>query len=75
VIGPLRDLIEIGIEQTSDKYRYPEAIKALRRLRDDYQRAGDMEGFAVYLDELRHRQHRKTSFIAKLEAAFSTAPD
>jgi hypothetical protein len=34
-----------------------------------------MEGFAMYLDELRHRQHRKTSFAVKLEAAFATAPD
>jgi uncharacterized Zn finger protein len=75
VIGPLRDLIEMGIERTSDKYRYPKAIKTLRRLRDDYQRAGDMEGFAMYLDELRHRQRRKTSFVAKLEAAFAMAPD
>lgn len=47
----------------------------LRRLRDDYQRAGDMEGFAIYLDELRHRQRRKTAFAAKLEAAFAMAPD
>jgi hypothetical protein len=53
----------------------PLAIKTLRRLRDDYQRAGDMEGFAMYLDELRHRQRRKTSFVAKLEAAFAMAPD
>jgi hypothetical protein len=71
VIGPLRDLIEMGIERTSDKYRYPKAIKALNRLRDDYQRAGDEEGFTTYLDELRQRQRRKTSFIAKLDAAFA----
>ena len=75
VIGPLRDLIEMGIERTSDKYRYPKAIKTLRRLRDDYQRAGDMEGFATYLDELRQRHHRKTSFISKLDAAFAMTPD
>ena len=30
---------------------------------------------ARYLDELRHRHHRKTSFIAKLEAAFAMTPD
>jgi uncharacterized Zn finger protein len=65
----------MGIERTSDKYRYPRAIKALRRLRDDYQRAGDTEGFAMYLDELRQRHHRKTSFIAKLDAASAMAPD
>ncbi len=75
VIGPLGDLIEAGIERTSDKYRYPKAIKALSRLRDACQRAGDEEGFAVYLDELRQRQRRKTSFIAKLDAAFATAAD
>jgi len=75
VIGPLRDLIEMGIERTSDKYRYAKAIKALRRLRDDYQRAGDEEGFTTYLDELRQRQRRKTSFIAKLDAVFAPAAD
>lgn len=71
VIGPLRDLIEAGIERTSDKYRYPKAIKALSRLRDAYQRAGDEAGFTAYLDELRQRQRRKTSFVAKLDAAFA----
>jgi hypothetical protein len=75
VIGPLRDLIELGIERTSDKYRYPKAIKALRRHRDDYQRAGDEAGFATYLDELRQRQRRKTSFIARLDAAFASTAD
>ena len=75
VIGPLRDLIELGIERTSDRYRYPKAIKTLRRLRDDYQRAGDIEGFAMYLDELRQRHHRKTSFISKLDAAFAMTAD
>ena len=75
VIGPLRDLIEMGVERTSDKYRYPKAIKALKRLRDDYQRAGDEEGFTTYLDELRQRQRRKTSFIAKLDAAFAPTAD
>ena len=65
----------MGIEKTSDKYRYPKAMKTLRRLRDDYERAGDMEGFAMYLDELRQRHHRKTSFISKLDAAFAMTPD
>ena len=32
-------------------------------------RAGDEAGFAAYLDDL--RQRRKTSFIAKLDAAFT----
>jgi hypothetical protein len=68
VIGPLRDLIELGIERTSDKYRYP---KALKRLRDDYQRAGGEAGFTTYLDELRKRQRRNASFMAKLEVAFA----
>ena len=75
MVGLLRNLIELGIERTSDKYRYPKAIKALRRLRDDYQRAGDEAGFTTYLDELRQRQRRKTSFIAKLDAAFAPAAD
>jgi hypothetical protein len=37
----------------------------------DYVRAGDEAGFAAYLDDLRQRQRRKTSFIAKLDAAFT----
>jgi hypothetical protein len=70
VLGPLADLIEAGVERTSDKYRYPKAVKALNRLREDYERAGDAAGFGVYLAGLRERQRRKTSFIAKLDAAF-----
>jgi uncharacterized Zn finger protein len=74
VIRPFQDLIELGLERTSDKYRYPRAIKALKRLREDYARAGDLAGFAAYLDNLRQRQRRKTSFIAKLDAAFPPRP-
>jgi hypothetical protein len=48
---------------------YPKAVK---RLRDDYERAGDAAGFGAYLDGLRERQRRKYSFIAKLDAAFGT---
>ena len=69
-LGPLARLIELGVEQTSDKYRYPKAVKALKRLHEDYKRAGDSAGFGVYLDGLRERQRRKYSFIAKLDAAF-----
>jgi hypothetical protein len=61
---------EHGVEQASDKYRYPKALKALKRLRDGYERAGDAAGFGAYLDGLRERQRRKYSFIAKLDAAF-----
>ena len=43
---------------------------ANKRLRDDYERAGDPAGFGAYLDGLRERQRRKYSFIAKLDAAF-----
>jgi hypothetical protein len=70
VLGPLARLIESGIDQIGDKYRYPKAIKALKRLREDYDRAGDPAGFGVYLGGLRERQRRKYSFIAKLDAAF-----
>jgi uncharacterized Zn finger protein len=70
VLGPLARLIELGIEQVGDKYRYPKAVNALKRLRDAYERAGDPAGFGVYLDGLRERQRRKYSFIAKLNAAF-----
>jgi hypothetical protein len=70
VLGPLADLIEAGVERTNDKYRYPKAVKALKRLRENYERAGDAAEFDVYLAALRERQRRKTSFIAKLDAAF-----
>jgi hypothetical protein len=72
VLGPLSRLIELGIDQAGDKYRYPKAIKALRRLREGYELAGDAAGFGVYLDGLRERQRRKYSFIAKLDAKFGT---
>ncbi len=69
VIRPYQDLIEIGLEKASDKYRYPKAIKTISRLRDSHQRAGDEAGFAVYLADLRQRHRRKTSFISKLDKA------
>jgi hypothetical protein len=69
VIRPYEDLIEIGLERASDKYRYPKAIKVIRRLRDAYHRAGDEAGFTAYLDDLRQRHRRKTSFITKLDKA------
>ncbi len=56
VLGPLARLIERGVEQASDKYRYPKAIRALKRLRDDYERAGDATGFGA---ELVHRNRRR----------------
>jgi tetratricopeptide (TPR) repeat protein len=70
VLGPLARLIELGVEEASDKYRYPKAIKALRRLREDYVKTGDTAGFATYLAGLRERQRRKYSFTAKLDATF-----
>ena len=69
VIRPYRDLIEIGLDRASDKYRYPKAIKTIRRLRDSYRRAGDEAGFIAYVADLRQRHHRKTSFITKLDKA------
>jgi hypothetical protein len=69
VIVPYQDLIEIKINDTGDKYRYPRAIKTIKRLAEAYRRSEDEAGFAAYLDELRLRHKRKTSFIAKLDAA------
>ena len=69
VIRPYQDLIEIGLERASDKYRYPKAVKTIRRLRDSYQRAGDEAGFSAYLADLRQRHRRKTSFLTKLDKA------
>jgi len=71
VIRPYHDLIEIGLEKAGDKYRYPKAVKTIRRLRDSYQRAGDDAGFTAYIAELRERHRRKTSFIAKLDKALA----
>jgi len=67
VIRPYQDLIEIGLDRASDKYRYPKAIKTIRRLRDSCHRAGDEAGFTAYLADLRQRHRRKTSFITKLD--------
>jgi len=69
VIRPYQDLIEIGLEKASDKYRYPKAIKTIRRLRDSYHRVGDEAGFSAYLADLRQRHRRKTSFLTKLDKA------
>jgi uncharacterized Zn finger protein len=71
VLRPYQDLIEIGLERASDKYRYPKAVKTIRRLQDSYQRAGDEAGFTAYLADLRQRHRRKTSFIAKLDKALA----
>ena len=71
VIRPYQDLIEIGLDRASDKYRYPKAVKTIRRLRDSYQRAGDEAGFTAYVADLRQRHRRKTSFIAKLDKALA----
>jgi hypothetical protein len=71
VLGPLARLIELTVERPGDKYRYTEAVKALKRLQENYERAGDPAGFGAYLDGLRERQRRKYSFIAKLDAAFA----
>ena len=69
VIRPYQDLIEIGLDRASDKYRYPKAVKTIRRLRDSYHRAGDEAGFTDYVADLRQRHRRKTSFITKLDQA------
>ena len=73
VIRPYGDLIEIGLERASDKYRYPKAIKAIKRLQDVYRRADDEPGFAAYLADLRERHRRKTSFISSLDKALPHA--
>ena len=69
VIRPYQDLIELRLAMTSDKYRYGKAVKMIGRLREAYRRSGDEDGFAGYLDDLRNRHKRKTSFIARLDRA------
>ena len=67
VIEPWQQLIQRRLDASTDKYRYSKAITMLRQLRDAYQATGDALGFKTYLDRLRDRHQRKTSFIAKLD--------
>jgi tetratricopeptide (TPR) repeat protein len=67
VIEPWQQLIQQRLNTNTDKYRYSKAIKMLRQLRDAYRATGDEPGFGTYLDRLRDRHKRKTSFIAKLD--------
>ncbi|HEU5024096.1 MAG TPA: hypothetical protein VFV01_04160 [Spirillospora sp.] len=69
VLVPYRDLIELRLDSTGDKYRYNKAVKTIVRLGEAYRRSGDEAGFATYLIDLRARHKRKTSFIAKLDRA------
>jgi uncharacterized Zn finger protein len=69
VIEPWQQLIQQRLDASTDKYRYSKAITMLRQLRDAYQATGDTPGFATYLDRLRNRHKRKTSFIANLDHA------
>ncbi|NVI89220.1 hypothetical protein [Actinomadura sp. BRA 177] len=69
VIAPYRDLIELRLAATGDKYRYNKAVKTIARLREAYRRSGDEDGFAGYLAGLRKGHKRKTSFIARLDRA------
>ena len=69
VIEPWHQLIQRRLDASTDKYRYNKAITMLRQLRDAYQATGDTPSFGTYLDRLRNRHKRKTSFIAKLDRA------
>ncbi|MDQ4039619.1 MAG: hypothetical protein M3313_15020 [Actinomycetota bacterium] len=69
VIEPWQQLIQRRLHASTDKYRYSKAIKMLRQLRDAYRATDDTPGFGTYLDRLRDRHKRKTSFIAKLDRA------
>jgi hypothetical protein len=66
-----RYVTELTLERAGDKYRYPKAIKTIRRLHDAYRRTGDDAGFAAYVADLRQRHRRKTSFITKLDKALA----
>lgn len=69
VIEPLQRLIEQRLANSSDKYRYTKAIKMIRQLRNAHDATDDTDGFATYIEDLRHRHKRKTSFTSKLERA------
>ncbi|GAA2427695.1 hypothetical protein GCM10010191_45760 [Actinomadura vinacea] len=69
VRAPYQDLIELRLQNTSDKYRYNKAIKMIARLGEVYRRSGDEARFPLYLTDFRDRHKRKTSFIAKLDRA------
>lgn len=62
-------LIERKLGDEGEKYRYPRAVKLIKRLQDASGRAGDQAGFDAYLDDLRIRHKRKTAFIAALDKA------
>ena len=69
VIEPWQQLIQRRLDASTDKYRYRKAITMLRQLRDAYRATGNAPGFGTYLDGLRDRHKRKTSFIATLDRA------
>ncbi len=69
VVGPLQQLIEQRLAAGGDKHRYSRAIATIRQLRAAYHAVGDDSGFATYLEDLRRRHKRKTSFLAKLDRA------
>jgi hypothetical protein len=69
VIGPLQQLIEQRLAAGGDKHRYSRAITTIRQLRAAHHAAGDDSGLATYLEDLRRRHKRKTSFLAKLDRA------
>ncbi|MGB6225663.1 MAG: hypothetical protein WBF76_09950 [Pseudonocardiaceae bacterium] len=69
MIEPWQQLIQRRLDASTDKYRHSKAITMLRQLRDAYRATRDTPGFGTYLDHLRDRHKRKTSFIAKLDRA------
>ena len=69
VIAPYQRLIDRRLGMTNDKYRYGRAVTMIRQLRDAYWATGDESGFHAYIEELRDRHKRKTSFLAKLDSA------
>jgi hypothetical protein len=63
--GPDRDRAGKGQRQVP----LPQGDQTIKRLRDAYHRAGDEASFTAYLDGLRQRHRRETSFITKLDKA------
>jgi hypothetical protein len=69
VLGPYRALVERHVLDAADKRRYQKAVALLPRLRAAYLDAGDADGFAAYLEELRAEHRRRPAFISRLDAA------
>ncbi|ONH30379.1 hypothetical protein [Pseudofrankia asymbiotica] len=70
VIGHYERLVETHLHADSyDKHRYQKAQALLPPLRAAYERHGDPDAFATYLQKLRAGNRRRPAFLRVLDAA------